>query len=49
VHALLAGLELRLGHRTAAREHALAAEQQETRLGVRAWQARTAALVAATA
>jgi hypothetical protein len=48
VDALLAGLELRLGRRDAAREHALSAQRQETQLGLRAWQARTAALVATT-
>jgi hypothetical protein len=48
VHALLAGLELRLGNTAAAREHALAGQRQERELGLRAWEARTAALVAAT-
>jgi hypothetical protein len=49
VHALLAGLELRLGRRDAARDHALAGRRQETALGLRGWERRTAALVAATA
>ena len=48
VHALLAGLELRLGRTIAAREQAAAAARQEAELGLHAWRARTAALVEAT-
>jgi hypothetical protein len=45
VHALLAGLELRLGNHAAAHEYALAAARQEAELGLHAWRERTAALV----
>ncbi|HYJ75879.1 MAG TPA: hypothetical protein VEV65_09790, partial [Kineosporiaceae bacterium] len=48
VDALLAGLSLRLGDVEEARRHAVAAQRQETTLGLRAWHDRTAGLVAAT-